>query len=80
VPVSMRGFGIIQSLCGHSTWRGRKPLSGRLIAVVKLKPIGVSLSVFRDAAIILRGGRRACESVAVWIHSLIEINPKNSGK
>ena len=22
----------------------------------------------------------ACESVAVWIHSLIEINPKNSGK
>jgi len=56
------------------------PFSGRLIAVVKLKPIGVSLSVFRDAAIILRGERRARESVAVGIHSLIEINPKNSGK
>jgi hypothetical protein len=80
VRVSMRGFGLIQPLCGRSTGRGRKPLSGRLIAVVKLKPIGESLFVFRDAAIILSGVRRACESVAVWIHSLIEINPKNSGK
>jgi hypothetical protein len=27
-----------------------------------------------------RDGRLACESAAVWIYSLVEINPKNAGK
>lgn len=52
--------GLTQALCGHTAWRGRKtPFSGRLIAIVKLKPLGVSLSVFREGVIILRGGKRA---------------------
>jgi hypothetical protein len=37
----------------------KAPFSGRLIAVVKLKPIGVRLPVFRDGVIILKWARVA---------------------
>jgi hypothetical protein len=41
-------FGLIQALWGHSAWRGRKhPFSGRLIAIVKLKPIPRSSYYFK---------------------------------